>query len=305
MPQNQLNYEDYFQYEHFFYKDEITKSKSFMNFRASTSAYSLQKRNSDLFYNNNKVDDSVGNSELMFFSINHSVYRYHVKSQKIDFMFYAPDMEEFYPITSHKILWKKATAKSSAVTFCIEEIHNGTYYLFDANEGKSEIAKNPEMLLARTAVDGGLLLPAYSTTIGSTSIPINESGFRYGDRYIDDPSVSAQFCQNFAIVVFSRIHNRAPSTYYNRWYYRVYPSTTSEDEMYNIITYYPRGSLLRLNFKDKKLGNQHTVIVAGWYSTAYILYDSNIFGDQKVYIRQLTKKQMFETYSIDHIAYYR
>ena len=96
-----LSYEDYFENEHGFYLDTITKSKQYLNMSTGLFSPLVQKEaNGTITRNGQEVTGIIGNSEIVFFAIDHTVYRYHVKSKRIDAVFTEPMMESFYPITS-------------------------------------------------------------------------------------------------------------------------------------------------------------------------------------------------------------
>lgn len=76
-----LSYEDYFENEHGFYLDTITKSKQYLNMSTGLFSPLVQKEaNGTITRNGQEVTGIIGNSEIVFFAIDHTVYRYHVKS---------------------------------------------------------------------------------------------------------------------------------------------------------------------------------------------------------------------------------
>lgn len=116
-----LSYEDYFENEHGFYLDTITKSKQYLNMSTGLFSPLVQKEaNGTITRNGQEVTGIIGNSEIVFFAIDHTVYRYHVKSKRIDAVFTEPMMESFYPITSHVVLWTKASTPANAKGLCTD-----------------------------------------------------------------------------------------------------------------------------------------------------------------------------------------
>ena len=116
-----LTYEEYFENIHGFYSDTVTKSKQYLNMTTGLFNTLVKKEsNGKITRNGEEVSGIIGNSEMVFFAMNNTVYRYHVKSKKIDKIFTEPTMESFYPISSHVILWKKATSRSNSLSkfFC-------------------------------------------------------------------------------------------------------------------------------------------------------------------------------------------
>ena len=127
-----LSYEDYFENEHGFYLDTITKSKQYLNMSTGLFSPLVQKEaNGTITRNGQEVTGIIGNSEIVFFAIDHTVYRYHVKSKRIDAVFTEPMMESFYPITSHVVLWTKASTPANAKGLCTDCVSDNS--LTDSN----------------------------------------------------------------------------------------------------------------------------------------------------------------------------
>ena len=92
-----------------------------------------------MLYNGNSISGMVGNAEMGFFSVCHTVYRYHVKFKVIDKLFTEERMESFYPISSHVILWKRAEEnKKKATLMDKKNAGAGVYFSYDIRDGKSQ-----------------------------------------------------------------------------------------------------------------------------------------------------------------------
>lgn len=305
-----LSYEDYFENEHGFYLDTITKSKQYLNMSTGLFSPLVQKEaNGTITRNGQEVTGIIGNSEIVFFAIDHTVYRYHVKSKRIDAVFTEPMMESFYPITSHKILWKRAESSSIAKAICTNRI-NGTdnqYFLYDVDLKSSRKAVNPQQLISATTKSGYTNLRYYTTNINGKAIPRTVSGFRFGDIYTDYPNVGASQCQNFGIVVFAHIWDGNFTQFYSNtsWYNQDhYGTNMSIDTMYNTISSYPAGSLIRLLNRDTSYATRHTVILTESVNGYVYVYHANMFGDNAVYITYFSKSQFNDWYKgIDYICY--
>ena len=69
-------------------------------------------------------------------------------------MFSEPAMESFYPITSHMIMWKRASSNDNIAARLNKEISsNGTYFVYDAITNESERIDDPDRYI--WLVDGG------------------------------------------------------------------------------------------------------------------------------------------------------
>ena len=107
----------YFKNEHGFYSDDITKRQAYFVQLPQLFRQSISKSSEGLLlYNGNSISGMVGNAEMGFFSVGHTVYRYHVKFKVIDKLFTEERMESFYPISSHVILWKRAEENKKKAT---------------------------------------------------------------------------------------------------------------------------------------------------------------------------------------------
>ncbi|HCU33561.1 MAG TPA: hypothetical protein DF364_06945, partial [Ruminococcaceae bacterium] len=66
-----LSYDEYFKNEHGFYSDTVTKSKQYLNMMINAFTPLVNKEaNGKITYSGKEVSGIIGNSELVFFSVN-------------------------------------------------------------------------------------------------------------------------------------------------------------------------------------------------------------------------------------------
>ncbi len=293
-----LSYEDYFKNEHGFYSDTVTESRQYLNMMIDAFTPLVKKEaNGKLIYDGKEVSGIIGNSEMVFFVADHTLYRYHVKSKRIDKMFFEPMMESFYPITSHLILWKRAVSNNKAIAKLNKNISDdGIYFVYDAVTKKSERVDDPSRYI--WLVDGGgyvNYLPSsntkttefnsYYTTINGTKIPL--SGYDIGDVYSGSHNGSSQ-CRGFSWMVYREIWGS-----YNHGTTRLNGQTMgSADTLYNYIALYGPGA--RWNFNS----GYHSMIITKVYSGYIEVYHANWPRNGIVAVTRFSKSEFFERYKV-------
>ena len=198
---NELSYEQYFENEHGFYSDNITKTQKYSTQLPQLLPQNISKSSKgSLLYNGKLISGIIGNSEMGFFSVGHTVYRYHVKSKIIDKLFTEENMESFYPISSHVILWKRAETHENITTLVDnEKVGAGVYFSYDIRDGESRRVSNPEQFLALTKGRGYTNLSSYSVQINGTAVPL--SSYPIGSYYTGSNNGSTQ-CRGFSWLVY-------------------------------------------------------------------------------------------------------
>ena len=293
-----LSYDEYFKNEHGFYSDTVTKSKQYLNMMINAFTPLVNKEaNGKITYSGKEVSGIIGNSELVFFSVNHTIYRYHVKSRRVDRMFSEPAMESFYPITSHMIMWKRASSNDNIAARLNKEISsNGTYFVYDAITNESERIDDPDRYI--WLVDGGgyvNYLPSpntratefnsYYTTINGTAIPL--PGYDIGDVYNGSHNGSSQ-CRGFSWMVYREIWGS-----YSHGTTRLSGQTMgSADTLYNFIALYGPGA--RWNFNSQ----YHSMIITKVYSGYIEVYHANWPSNGTVAVTRFSKSEFFDRYKV-------
>lgn len=146
-----LNYEDYFRNEHGFYLDNSSRITNIFSLYSETGSLLFANQNNSAYYNGQPVTGYVGNQELLFFCVNHTIYRYHVLSKKVDQLFYEADMVSFYPVTSEKILWGSNFDHARSNPICSSSIEEEiTYHLYDTYSNSAISTFDPVELIRMT-----------------------------------------------------------------------------------------------------------------------------------------------------------
>ncbi len=230
-----------------------------------------------------------------FFSVEHTVYRYHVKSQIIDKLFTEESMESFYPISSHVILWKKTERyKNTAALIDKEKVGEGEYYIYDVRDRSSQKISNPEQLLALTRGLGYTNLSSYSVQINGKAIPL--SSYPIGSYYTGSNNGSTQ-CRGFSWLVYQACWGS-----YSYGTTRLTGVTaTNATVLYNYASMYGKGS--RFNFTSP---TYHSMIITQTFSmnvsgklTHFIdVYHANWGNDNKVYVTRFNKDQFYSYFQV-------
>ena len=248
-----------------------------------------------LLYNGNSISGMVGNAEMGFFSVGHTVYRYHVKSKVIDKLFTEERMESFYPISSHVILWKRAEEnKNKATLMDKKNAGAGVYFSYDIRDGKSQKISNPERLLALTNGLGYTNRNSYSVQMNGTAVPL--ASYPIGSYYTGSNNGSTQ-CRGFSWLVYQVCWGS-----YSYGTTRLTGVTaTNATVLYNYAAMYGKGS--RFNFNSP---TYHSMIITQTFSmtvggtlTYYIdVYHANWGNDNKVYVTRFTKEQFYSYFQV-------
>ena len=123
---NEWSYEQYFKNEHGFYSDDITKKQAYFAQLPQLFRKSISKSSEGLLlYNGNSISGMVGNAEMGFFSVGHTVYRYHVKSKvsiRLAAMWFCG--RERKKIRRKRRSWIKRTLAQAFISLMIFEMEN-------------------------------------------------------------------------------------------------------------------------------------------------------------------------------------
>ena len=285
LPAASLPYDSYFTNEHGFCEDESSNTFKMSQYRTTENDSLFTKQNNKLLWKNRPVSGSVGNSEVVFFAVNNTVYRYHVKSRKIDVMFHEDRMETFYPITSKGILWKLSSSGTSAKALCSDEADSGgQYYYYDAKTKRSTLEKDPERLLDMTRAGTYTNLSSYSTSINATSIPLSD--YPIGSVYSGSDNGSIQ-CRGFSWLVYKRIWG---SYSYGYTVLSGHP-VTSASSLLNLASYYGPGS--RFNFDSPQY---HSMIILKVSGNNIDVYHANWPNNGKVAVTRFDSTNFYERY---------
>ena len=284
-----LSYEDYFENEHGFYLDTITKSKQYLNMSTGLFSPLVQKEaNGTITRNGQEVTGIIGNSEIVFFAIDHTVYRYHVKSKRIDAVFTEPMMESFYPITSHVVLWTKASTPANAKGLCTDCVSdNSLCYTFDVRTQTSSLQQDPERILNLTRASGYTNLSSYTMVLNGKQIPRPLAGYRINDIY-----PGANECEQFGLEIYAYLWgSQTYGTYLEPG------GCSSASDVFNSVDGLPKGSYMR--FYNKKTNYRHTMIKLQTFSMVgknYIdVYHANFSTTHNlVTITRFTAEQFYD-----------
>ncbi len=283
-PDKDLTYGEYFENIHGFYSDTVTKSKQYLNMRTGLFSSLVKKEaNGRITRDGQEITGIIGNSEMVFFAMNNTVYRYHVKSKKIDRIFTESTMESFYPISSHVILWKKAESQSVAVSKLMNNssAEKGQYYTYDIRDGFSTKDPDPAWRLSLTRGGGYTDLSRYSVEINGTGIPL--SSYPIGSYYTGSHNGSIQ-CRGFSWMVYRECWGT-----YSHGITRLSNVTVrSEDTLYSYAALYGKGS--RFNFSGEE---NHSMIITQVYNGEIYVYHANWSAPDKVSVTKFNKEQFF------------
>ncbi len=284
-----LTYEEYFENIHGFYSDTVTKSKQYLNMTTGLFNTLVKKEsNGKITRNGEEVSGIIGNSEMVFFAMNNTVYRYHVKSKKIDKIFTEPTMESFYPISSHVILWKKATSRSNSLSKLMDNnvAVKGQYYVFDIRDGFSTVEPEPDWRLSLTRGKGYTDLTHYSVQVNGTALPL--ASYPIGSYYTGSHNGSSQ-CRGFSWMVYRECWGS-----YSHGTTRLSGITINASSvLYSYAALYGKGS--RFNFNSEYY---HSMIILQVYNGNIDVYHANWSAPNKVSVSRFTEDEFYSYFQV-------
>lgn len=263
------SYSNYFSVDYIFYE---TSDYSITAYTKPNNQPLFVSNGSALYYNNEPVYSYVGNPEILFFSLENAIYRYHVASRIVDLMLSDEDVVWFYPITAHTILYAKGFVEYSGIA-CSRATNNTLeYYYYDDVTGTSEDVANPDHSIALTGFPGDyniidnsdIATYAAVATINGKAIPHNS--YPEGSEFTGSFEGGTQ-CHGFALFIYDYLWG---STSYGIQSRAIAVNDFAETAKAALQV--PNGSLVRV---DSGKSSLHTMIVISKTSTGIKVYHAN------------------------------
>lgn len=296
------SYYEYFSVDHFFYP-EAEYNVKILKEKDTTDNLPFVLSEGNVFYENNIIYGSIGNSNVVFFSTADTIYRYHIDSNKVDIIINNDEMIWFYPLSDFKVIYgvyneNEPISRKQNITCSITPLDNCSYFIFDSYTGINDEVPSPHKALSMTGYKGAyyiLQTKRSSYTIGNATIPL--PGYNDGDKYTGSYGGGYE-CHGFGLYVYAQMWGS--HTFGEKIYLGAMNSTLGAKQLLSSL---PDGSLVRFNDSDDEIFPYHTVIVLNASSSGITVYDANSDGNDTVRLYYMSYSTVIGKW--DRIEYVR
>lgn len=295
-----MTYSQYFLFEHGFHSDAASADSVIFARRTSGGDALLSRRGGTVYTGSKEVSGYAGNSEMVFYMVGDTIYRYHVRSRQTDAIYQGGGIVTWYPITSKVLLIGRnngITASPLAPPVCTDELdlEGLAYYRVDTESKEARQAVDPEHLVFLTKGLGYTHLSSYSSMINGTTIPLGN--YPIGSAFTSSYGGSTQ-CAGFALLVYAQIWGS--TSYGTPGYY--YTSGSTESSMRNVLSTKSVGARVRVSDTYGSQNNGHSFIICSRNSSNITVYHSNWENDNVVYVTRFTYAQLHSYYPYVHFV---